>query len=448
VLRKGPCISLSVRRGFLKDEDAMSAVTKKPAKSRRPKSLKKAGPPAPSDFEAPVLFRLPDLTEVHFVSAEPAIQYTSAVIEHAEPATRVESKSTEPPIKPTAGKRTTQATQFVVLAAKRNLVPALIRLARIPYAAPVGLVGASLLTTLGLIYLPWSDKPPFAQATQLTEEVQTPLPAAKSTIVDTNSSDASMDAKVVGTDRRPLRKIADQLDQQLTESESQDLAIADSVDADASTVAVSPEKDDSFTEPWWRIRPAGHRNTAQVAANEPDAIGDQPEDESSLELADEPTRDERVVSPRTAMRKHATDTQKDGRYNEVEEEPRRTRNEDRQYEADVEDLPRDRRTTSEARSEEAVEEVDIAESPWRRIRNERRDADQKYNHFDEVQAAKSKSRRESLDRELEHSTAKSGRPTKKPQYRSPPGQEIDLTEEWPIETASRPRTEPKRNGLR
>lgn len=459
----------------------MATVSKKTTKTRRPKALKKPSPMVESVWEAPVLFRLPDLTEVHFVTAEPAIQYLSEVAEsHTPSGTELSAKlggkpggklstesdtalvshapgSEETAKRPSVWKRTAHATQYVLLAGRNQLAPSLARIAKVPYIAPAGLLGVSLIATLVLIYLPWGG----ASATSPVESQEvtsTPLPAARSTLIDSTPPGAAAKTEIAATPKRTQRKSADDLDQQLAEAESPDTEVADTRRTDDGVADAISDNDDSFTEPWWRSRPVGHRTTAQVAADETESseveADEDPVAMSGDDDGDDVGDDESELEGQTAALRTARQTRpsrqtmRDADEEPIESELPRSRYADRQRERALDQADAEERMPSNPRTEENASIEDEAESPWRRIRKQRREPEQTFEDLGSTLEAPPRSARPNSDEEIAARGVKPQSTAQKPKYRSPPGQEIELSEDWGAETASRPRNDLKRNGVR
>ncbi len=423
----------------------MTVVAKKTVKNKNGKPARRTSAATP-EVETPVLFRLPDLSlfpelpptaetaPLEFAATQLLVGPVSAleVIAPAQTPEPEPPKPTKPTLKnKLAGQSLALIHKWAVPTGRKVSFIAR-KASRLPYVGPAGLLCASLLITLGLIYTPWN---------------RDAKPDAKKELTAANESAHAEEAEhqhnhePARTTTEPkanlqLKKIVNQLDEQLIESESPDVSIA------AATTSAPPMEneandDGSFTEPWWRKKPT---RDVQVAGNDADAEaatehqvvhGDEDENgEPVIDEADLPApkrtamHRRQVEEPeveREETRYQPTPRQKSNRYTEPEEPETR----------EVE-----RRSMAAAREAEDVEsESEIPLNPWRRIRNERLERE-------------SPREEEAIAQKPTPRSQASQVTSKKPQYRSPPGQDIDLEGEWPTETATRPRGENKRNGVR
>lgn len=431
----------------------MSGLTKKTAKPKTRKPAKQAQV-AVQTLETPVLFRLPDLSNL----PEPTPAASIGVTTDAKPMLTSDpiviadagSDSKSAPKPSAAGGFPKLASQSLA-AAKRTLVPAAKtaltvagRAVVMPYVAPAGLLAASLLITLGVIYGPFGGNKPAPESQPQANSAEAPTIIAKAE----KPTEDSKQSSAVASEKRQLKKIANELDEQLLtqatneaaneamEEETDDVNIAN---AEASLPPGDDESGtESFTEPWSRKKPT---RTVAVAKAEMDSD----EDEGSLEdnrrqvarrASDEVTEveeDEEVAEAppkKTAPRSRQSRTALEEEWEEQEETPAPKKQYKSRYaeEDSLEDLAARPEATDKQLAAEQTEGGEEPISPWKRIRNERLEREPK----------------------REAPIAKRGAPQSKGngEYRSPAGQDIELDPEWFDETASRPRGETKRTSPR
>lgn len=416
----------------------MSGLTKKTAKPKTRKLVKRASVAAQVP-ETPVLFRLPDLT----LSPEPSannsqLEFGTDAILIGVTAPSNDSVAVSPRSEKAKGHKPRELApksllfvrHFIAPAARRAALTAG-RVALMPYVAPAGLLCASLLVTLGVIYNPFGEVKQTAATSN--QDQASPTSQTKSNVT---SAQTSKSASPSSRESLQLKKIANQLDEQLLAQDSADESAtpardeSDSVGVAAATGSAFPPTDDeldtgSFTEPWSRKKPSPQVEVARAEMKSEEIREESDEEGGRVVHGD--LEEEYVPPKRTAQRTRASKASLEEEGDLEMEGPKKRRpsrfaEEDRPEETDE---PR-YSSNPENNLEEA--DVDVPLSPWRRIRNERLEREPN---------------REELIGKTEAPKARG-----KAQYRSPQGQDIDLDEEWFAETASRPRGETKRTGPR
>lgn len=418
----------------------MAVVSKKTAKSKTGmgKSSKRSAAARP-EVEIPVLFRLPDLTQL----PEPLSPFEIAPLQftpspdlsvgdskiNSAPApapTAATLAANEPAPAPKLTGRAWLALKELAVPLGRKTPQLVRRLSGLPYVGPVGVLAASLIVTLGLIYAPWdrnSKSPELnadAKAKSSSAEIVKPAPAVASA---TPPTEPKSDLQ--------LKKIADQLNEQLSESESTDVNIAT---ATASAMPADEHGEDAgeFTEPWWRRKPAGDHSLAkeEVVANEEHEVVVHGEEDEAGTGADDAQDGMNLQHPDLVDRR-----ERNPRYESAEDRyptnARSSSNRDSRTESAKRTIESEEKYASDAESTEEQAEEEIPQNPWRRIRKERLERETP--------------REESIaQRPVRPRSTPSNSP--KPQYRSPPDQDIDLESELRPDATTNGRGEPKRNG--
>jgi hypothetical protein len=108
--------------------------------------------------------------------------------------------------------------------------------------------------------------------------------------------------------------------------------------------------------------------------------------------------------------------------------------------ADDDYLPTRSKPKAAPDAKELEEEAENAplQNPWQRIRNERL----------EREPSREELRGDEFHRDEPIPKKQTRAPSKKAQYRSPPGQDIELESDWLAETAARPRNQTQRSAPR
>jgi hypothetical protein len=429
----------------------MAVVTKKTVKTKQSKPTKRAAVAAPV-VDAPVLFRLPDLTlqplpptalaSIQFeVGAAPSLSGAfvppAPRIEPEKISGKIPTASAPLPtaVRPNLMKRSLRLVDRWGRPAGKRVEQVARRVLRLPFIAPGGLLCASLLLALGLIYAPWNrDKKPVAQASGNVEKGEQTVKGEHSPGIEEGPGRHDAARAAPETDEKlPLKKIATQLDEQLSAEDDAEKSI-DAESAAAQPTANKSVEDESFTEPWWRKKPAHETLVAEDSDVEKSDRALHADEDQEVVVDNE----DYTPPKRTALRKRQVEEPADEIVENESRKPSRSRFSQDEEAEDIQPEDVDRQLGSKlglpADLEENSEESETPVSPWKRIRNERLEREPV--------------REERLRAESGRDEPVTQKQTKKPQYRSPPGQEFDLVDELPTETAARPRGDTKRNGVR
>jgi hypothetical protein len=451
----------------------MPSATKKLAKSGRAKATVKRSKPQSGYADAPVLFCLPDLTtisqpppalanpligsQISVASGQPQLHIFDP---EASETPSIEAQPVPPPKPPKLLQQTSRLAQRWVVPSSRRMMQWALRAYRIPYIAPAGLLSASLLITLALIYAPWNKQGTGSKAT--ADSVKTNLassPSTASAMVAPSRVEVEIDS-VANSNSLPLKKIATDLDEQLSPDDSPEVSIAAAVEPNAD-MEDGASSDESFTEPWWRTKPAKSVRSHYVAEDS-DQRG-QGDAEMMHEAEAESVLEESMAQSQRIAHRETRRMERSEEWETEEQDPipERPRSSSSRYSAPTQDSRSSDAPRRSYREEESFErnrtledenedppslradsiEEDAPVSPWRTVRNERLQRETPRTQLPPRESRLEYSRSE----ELEESDATAAN---KPQYRSPPGQDFDWRDDSQTQTAARPRNESKRSGLR